>query len=81
MAGRNPFSDRLPDGFPGNRSAEECSTADVLCHMGEAVWDYLDTLPGKAEATLAKRKLQEAVFWGEQADVPAASLRRQEGDC
>ncbi|WP_336801988.1 hypothetical protein [Kaistia sp. MMO-174] len=67
MTTGNPFSNMLPAGFSGGLSAEQCDPLQVITFAAEGLWDVLDGLPDKATGTLAKRRLQETVFWAGQA--------------
>ncbi|WP_336800654.1 hypothetical protein [Kaistia sp. MMO-174] len=67
MTTGNPFSKELPAGFPGELSAAQCDPLQVITFAAEGLWDILDALPDKAAGTLAKRRLQETVFWAGQA--------------
>ncbi|MFG1409507.1 hypothetical protein V5G24_00205 [Xanthobacter sp. VTT E-85241] len=41
-----------------------------IFYAAEGLWDLLNELPNKGEATLAQRRLEEAVFWGCRAYKP-----------
>lgn len=62
----NPFSARISGG-PPPRADEAAFAVFGVVYAAEAVWDLLGALPNQAEATLARRRLQEAVFWAERA--------------
>lgn len=72
-----PFDAAVAAGPP---AATESPAFEVfgIHYAAQALWELLDALPGKAEATLAKRRLQEAVFWAEQAARPIAPQPRKE---
>jgi len=49
---------------PGNEA--ETVWRDAVT-SADKLWTALDALPSKAEATLAQRRLQEAMFWAGQS--------------
>lgn len=67
MTTGNPFTSQLPPGFPGDQAAEQCDPLLMVIYAAEGVWDVLDGMPDKAAGTLAKRRLQETVFWAGHA--------------
>lgn len=64
MAAANPFA--AADGIT-EAEAEAQPLLAIVAAAG-AMWDILGILPGKAEATLAQRRLEEVVFWASRAD-------------
>ncbi|RJF94807.1 hypothetical protein D3874_03045 [Oleomonas cavernae] len=63
----NPFKD-----FIGKRAVPPETEPVAFCvhatfYAATALWDLLDELPNKAEAILAQRRLEEAVFWATRA--------------
>ncbi|PWR17679.1 hypothetical protein [Zavarzinia aquatilis] len=65
MAAANPFAASAA----GITEAEaEARPLLAIVAAAEAMWDVLGALPGKAEATLAQRRLEEAVFWASRAE-------------
>lgn len=65
MAG-NPFTAKRPASIPADTNSPEFAIFGVV-YAAEALWDLLDELPSKGEAIRAQRRLQETVFWAEQA--------------
>lgn len=71
----NPFTAEIirrgidTDALP-TRSDVDDTTAILV--VAESLWDVIDEFPGKAEGTLAKRRLEEAVFWAGRAAEPPA---------
>lgn len=57
----NPFTAQLEAMPPGTHLA-----AVAVISSAQAWWDLLDAVPGR-EASLAKTKLEEAVFWSLRA--------------
>ncbi|MQT13645.1 Acb2/Tad1 domain-containing protein [Segnochrobactrum spirostomi] len=72
-----PFDEAVRAGPPAAGDSPAFEVFGVH-YAAQALWELLDALPGKAEATLAKRRLQEAVFWGQQAARPIAPQPRTE---
>lgn len=70
MNPRNPFallvSELWPNGLPEEPPADASASA-MLAVAAAELWELLDTLPNKDEATLAQRRLEEAVFWAGRA--------------
>lgn len=66
MSSENPFTAMRPAEPPadGDVAAE---TRHGLIVAAEPLWDLLETLPVKADAKLAQRRLQEMVYWGSRA--------------
>ena len=59
----NPFR---PDLAPVGRGDVDLLRWEALPWVA-SLWDLFAALPNKAEATLAQRRLEEAMFWAERA--------------
>jgi len=65
--GANPFRARVPEPLPDPvTDAARCIEIAPIVLAAE-LWDLYADLPNKAEATLAQRRLEEAVYWGGRA--------------
>lgn len=72
MSPRNPFTPLVrrffPDGAPASPEAlAAAGPGGAVAYAAEELWEQLDVLPGRAEATLAQRRLEESVFWAGRA--------------
>lgn len=59
----NPFR---PDLAPAERGDADLLRWEAF-PWAASLWDIFADLPNKAEATLAQRRLEEAMFWAERA--------------
>lgn len=68
----NPFTAEIVRrGLDVDNPPENIDWVSAILVVVEGLWNALDELPGKPEATLAKRRLEEAMFWATRAGAPA----------
>lgn len=65
----NPFTPIVASvGKPDADNPAHVIFADTA-KAAEVLWAHFDQLPGRAEAILAQRRLQEAMFWAGQSII------------
>lgn len=67
---RNPFSAEVAqlDERGASRPTSPDFTRFGVLYAAEALWSLFAELPATPEATLAQRRLEEAVFWAGRAE-------------